>query len=778
MDVDEVPGTQEHEEELDEDADERPGPAMLDPDGEDGRQRRGSQGSDDCRDLRGRCRCRASPVVVQEIEDEVERKLCDLLAFLEIEKSVPESTVDKIMDALNSMATYGQRADPCGNPLRAVLERVNFDTGKQRKGLYQGLFGPPSGKVVWIPGVRSERPNMYFKAVSSHLRELFNSPEVVECLSARMERLFVPWYQSFPQVIHDFRSSERFRAISEDLGGEPFVGLRVFGDGFSPNQLGAHRVDDGELYGIYAQLVTYPANLTRALNSWFTVALASSKGVHEARQIWSWIVCDLEVLVRDGIFVPELMKTVPVVVTSYAGDLKDQNDLCAMAGPSSSRYPHATSLVTSEDRFRCQTADDINPLTRRRNRADHAQDIETYARTRCLIQSRGARNVSILDSVCDFIEHDGLISCDIAHSFYLGCSKTDIGLSLATFLALGYTTEEEIATSMESFKLALTGEERSNFVTGLFSKVSGVKLPVKGSISQTRLLVKYLPYIFAHLQAFTVEGEAVQAAWQLMVEIHKMFGYIEAFALTGNQIDDFQEQIEAYINVRIKVRDHFKELTNEEVHLVPKHIDLMWTAQNFRATGSLVMSSTTIMESRNALHKTTMQKSKNRVNPIKTLSVKTELWEKYHFGSLLRDKEVIPKNFGVPRKSAHLSEEQTQRILAACGDDFAEELVVHGKSMRSGQVLEGYKNEQCKETRLVKMLGVDVRTPDEYKFIVEEFESVYLRDLNCYGAKNFSGNVKCMRLEALCNPGAFVLLPSKTEEFEKFFVKNMISPII
>ena len=76
------------------------------------------------------------------------------------------------------------------------------------------------------------------------------------------------------------------------------------------------------------------------------------------------------------------------------------------------------------------------------------------------------------------------------------------------------------------------------------------------------------------------------------------------------------------------------------------------------------------------------------------------------------------------------------------------------------------------------MLGVDLRDRELIRFVVEEFESEFLPDFNCFGAKNFTGNVKTMRLESLCNPGGYVMIPWSDDRFDFVFVKNMIQPLL
>ena len=723
---------------------------------------------------------RASPEIQQDIERSVEKELCDLLSFLEIVKGVPESTVNRIMDTLNVMASYGQQADPCGNPLRAVLAKVDLDTAKKRQKMFQGRLGPPCGRVIWIPGMRSERANAYFKPISAHLKELLQCDEVVESLqdrNVRELRDFSPWYREHEEFIHDFESSVRFQAISDDLGGEPFIGLRIFGDGFSPNQIGAHRMDNSELYGIYFQLTSFPAHLCRAVKAWRTILLADCREVSNTRQIWANVVADIELLQADGIFVPQLNRKVKVLLVSYCGDLKDQNELCAVAPPGSSRFPHATSLVSALARRGCQTFADINPLTQRRNRVDHERDIDTFQRTRSLILSRGAKDHSVLDSVVDFIEHRGFLTADISHSFYLGCGREDLALALSVFVAMGVLLEDEIDDFMTSFKTNLSGEDRANFTVNLFGTIKVFRLPVKGSISQCRLLIKYCTIIFRHLADSTEEDAILHRAWGLIVGVHKFHLYIESYALSKTQIQEFQSHIEDYINLRIKVRDDYEGLTGAKVDILPKHVDMMGASADFEATGSLILSSTTVMESRNGLHKQVLQKSKNRKNCIATLALRTELLEKYQMDTLLQDEDMVGKRFGVPAAGSTLTVEQRQEILRQCGHDFCQDLEIHGRVIRAGNIVEIYEDESCTNSRMVKVLGVDLTDREYVCFLCENFSSEFIEDYNCFGAKDFQKNVVSVPVEELCNPIGYTLIPVTELPYDYLFTRSQMIPI-
>ena len=766
-------GREPFEMDSDDDELEAPGDMLLNPHGDLG------AAEDPLESSQGEPRCppRASQETQRDIEQSVRKELTDLLCFLEVEKAVPGTTVDRIVEALNVMATYGQQVDPCGNPLRTVLNTLDVGTAKKRQKVYQGRFGPPTGKVLWIPGIRSTKKNIYYKPMSEHLKDLLDCDEVIQTIEGRFEGEFVPWFRNHPEFVHDFQSSERYESISDDLGGEPFVGIRIYGDGFSPNSLGAHTMDNSELYGVYAQITSYPAHLCRAVKAWVTVVLADCRGVSNVSQLWAPVVSDLELLQQEGVFVPKMNRRVQVVVVSYCGDLKDQNELCAMAPPGGSRYPHATNLVSAVDRKRCSSFDDVNPLEKKRNRVDHERDIDTFQRTKCLIQSRGAKDHSVLDAIVDFVEHVGVLTPDTSHSFYLGLARADLALSLSVFLALGELSEDEIESSMTTFKTILTGDEQSNFVINMFGAVKGLRLPVKGSISQSRLLIKYSTLIFGALAEAVDEDEVLARAWNLIVLLHKFFLYVESYALSKRQLADFQDHIRRYIDLRIKVRDDFKSITKTIIHIIPKHVDMMASCEAFRATGSLVLSSTTIMESRNALHKDVLQKTKNRINCVQTLSERTEMLEKYQLESLLKDEEIIGKRFGIPKTSEHMTQRQLNEIRGICGQEYCQDLQVHGKVIRSGQIIDVYSDESCTSTKSYKVLGVDLRDREDIAFLAEDFDSEYLETFDCYGAQNFQENVTLIRVAALCNPVGYVLLPSSHAPYPFVYTRSMIVPI-
>ena len=723
------------------------------------------------------CRRRAGQETVQEIENAVEKEIVDLMSFLEIQRGVPGRTVNEIVRVLYTVATYGQVADPCGNPLRTVMNRMSIGSVQQRRHLYEGRFGPASGRILSIPGATSAKATMYIKPLSLHLKEIMSIDKVVQSLTTPLPAGFKPWYEDKEDFLHDFRSAGRFEAISRHLAGQPFIPIRVYGDGFSQNQIGPHRIDRNETYGIYCQLMTYPAHLSRNVGAWFTLLLADSSEVTDCRQLWGPIVQDIELLQEAGFFVESLQRVIPVVLVAYCGDLKDQNLVCGMAA-SGARFPHAGNLVTSLDRRGCTSYQDINPQLKMRNRADHNEDIEVFRRTRNLIQSRGAKEASVFDPVSDFIEHEGFLSCDIAHSFFLGVVKSDIGLALSVFMALGLLSENEIEGLLITFKKLLSGEEKSNFTVNVFSSVVGVRLPIKASISQARLLVKYSTLIFQHLETYTHEGGAVEEAWKLLVELHKTFLFVESFCLSRKQVDDFEAQLEQYINQRIAVRDAFEDITGDRLQLLPKHVDLLSAPSNFRATGSLVLSSTSVMESRNGFHKEAIQKARNRIHTVKTMGDRTELWEKCNLGAFLERDEIVPFSFGLPRGNEVLSDGQKQEILRLSGHAFAQHVKFHGKMLRSGEVIDTYVNEECKEIKTVRLLGVDCGRAEGIYFVVEDFECIYLPELDCYAGRHLTGRVRMIPAGNLCVPVSYVPIKMRTTLYNFLFTKGMIVPVV
>ena len=715
------------------------------------------------------------PGTRREIEDAVEKELCDFLAELEIIKGVPGITVDLVVKSMQMLASYGENRDPCGNPLRTVLSRLKVDTAKQRTRMYEGKLGPPTGTVMGIPAARSSKDAMYHKPISEHLKELVQCEEVVQGITGRSESVFVPWYVHHEDFVHDFKSAERFQAIYEHLG-EAFIPVRVYGDGFSPNNIGPHRLDAGEVYGIYCQVMTYPPHLSRNLDAWMTVTLCDTTGGASCRQLWAPVIDDIELLQERGVYVPALERTVPVVLISYCGDLKDQNLVCSMAA-CGAKYPHATNLVSSDDRKSCLSFDDVNPLAKWRNRRDHNRDIEVYRATKSAIRSRGAKGSSPFDRVADFIEHRGFLTVDTAHSYYLGVVKSDLTLTLSLFMFLGIITEEEIDNRMTTFKEKLQCEERSSFVVNLFGGVVGFRLSLKGSISQSRMLVKYSTLIFADLaETAADEGGPVLEAWNLILELHKVFTFVESYCLSKRQLEDYQQQLERYINQRIKVRDSFEDLTEDRVELLPKHVDMLTAVHDFKALGSLMLSSTTSMESKNGQHKEAIRRTKNRINTMKTAAVRAERWEKYRMGKLFRNPEIVPKSVGRAKICMGFTHGQVKKINEICGRDFALNLLVHGNLLRSGYVIERYVSEDCEETECVKLLGAKCNDPESISLLVENFDSVYLENLDCYGARNLRGDVSVMVGESLCVPTAFAPIKMESLAYDFVFTKSMIVP--
>ena len=754
QDTQEIPGGEHPEGDEDEEYDEEY--EDDDDDDDDGQAGRGGDGGERCSEMR------ADPVTRRAIKAGLKKEYEDFVASLEVERGIPASIVDEIAEKFQEFSSYGANADPCGQPLTEVAAESRVTSAKRRLQMYKGKLGELQGSLKWMPGTFSSRPNIYFKPISLHLKELLSVDRVVESVTGRQRGQYTPWHEDVPGMVFDFRSSTRFKKISSHLGTEEFVAVRVFGDGFGLHRLGAHRLDSGNLYGIYAQIASYPSHLCRKVTSWVTVSLAQLTDETEEAQVWYDVVDDLEILQETGVWIPALDRVVSVVLIGYAGDLKDQSLVANMAPPGSSFYPHTNCTVTLRDRRECQSFDDINPLTRMRNREDHERDIRRFQRTGCMKQSRGAKGSSVFDPIAD-IFHEGFFTTDLGHSLHLGVLKSDLGLILSLYTAIADLSEEGVMGMLEAFKEKLTGEERPNFVTNILApRTKRTKINFTGAISQMRLLGKYAPVIFARLkECETKNPHSAHIAWRGLVSLHRLFRFGESFALSQDQLVRFQEEIERYINLRIEIRDVYQTVTRQRVDLLPKHIDYALAASNFKSAGSLILSSTSVMESRHGLHKTAIEKGRNRINPLKSLAVKTELYEKYHLGSLLSDKEVVPARWGIPRRCPTISAQQRAHIAAGYGaHNVCLEIRVHGKTIKSGNACDLYEDEACRSTKTTKFLAAHIGEDEEVRLLVEEMTVNYLADFDVFSVASTQGNVKNYPLGALVGPFACALIES------------------
>ena len=713
-----------------------------------------------------------------EIRRGLAKEFCRFVAYLEIERGVAASILDEIVDKIYAFTTYGANADPCGHPLRDVVSKIRLGSKKRRLTMYEGLLGPRSGILAWMPGTFSDNPNLYHKPISQHLKELLKIDKVAESVASRPRDSYTPWHESLDDVIFDVRSGERFKAIANHIGSEEVLCLRVFGDGFAMSRLGCHMVDKDAMYGIYFQLANLPGHVSRQPTSWTTVGLAEMTDVRDQKQVWSRAIYDIEQLQETGIWVPKLGKVVKVLLLSYAGDLKDQNLIANMSSAGSSTYPHTNTTVSLQDRRQCKTFDDINPLTKLRTRIEHQKHIEIYERTKCSKASFGVRGGSIMDPVCDFL-HPGFFTPDISHTLHLGVLKADLSLILSTFCAIGDLSEESAAGMLTRFKDRLTGEEKSNFaVSVLGQNTPKAKVNLTGSISQLRVVGKYAPIIFIAQRERRSNNQALSdLAWSAMISLHRVFRYCESFALSREQIEDFQMELEKYVNLRIKLRDEYEELAGHRFDVLPKHVDLLFCAELFRMMGSMILTSTCVMESRHNIHKMAIEKGRNRVNKIKTLAEKTELLEKHLLGTLLQDSDVEGARWGVPNSEKKISRDQREQIGTMFGrHNVSLDVKVHGKTLKCGDYIDLYDDPSCETATTVKFLGGHWAVDESVRLLVEDVVAVYISDLDSFGVKEVKGNVRCVNIEALAGPLASVGIPCPwtSDRYVELFCKTMM----
>ena len=714
--------------------------------------------------------------LVRELNAEVE----DFLAHLELEKGVSAVIIDFIVKKLHLFSTFGERINPRRNYFRDAMKSKELGSRARRLSMYRGKLGPPRGELRWIPGTVSPRPNMYYKSIKSHLEELLSVQDVANNVMGEMTGTFHPWYQNCDGFYHNYQSSERFKAISSHLG-KPFVAIRVFGDAFGLHHLGAHRLDKNEVYAVYAQIASFPAHLCRRTTSWFTVSLSQDQEVEDVKQVWSVIVQDMEDLSENGIFVPLLGCTLDVVLVAYSGDLKDQNMVCSMAAPGGSNYPHTNALVTSIQRRQCQTFDDVNPLTQLRTRAGHENDIENFRANGNLTLSRGVSGRSVLDKIADFL-HPGFLTVDVAHSYYLGTFRSDLSICLSVLNELRLLTEEEALGKLDNFKETLETPERSNFVTNLLADRKGFRINLKGSIGQMRLVAKYCTIIFIDICDVQdhEDQELVSQCWEIIRNLHQLFLNLESFAMSERQVEEFQTVLKCYITARIRLRDLVEaRFTDERFDLLPKHIDLLFAASNIRNSGSLILSSTTIMESQHAIHKTVMTKNYNKSNPIKTLGRKCELQEKYTMQKILSAPDVLQRNWDLGKDPKVHSNDQRQAIKAAAGPvPVSRDAEVLGKTIKAGQIVDIFEDHTCSRTFSVKVLAFMSEGETDVKIFAEDIVEEYIPELDIYGIVHYSANVRILDLGALACPVGHTTFKSPFDQYTHIFTRAMIVPTV
>lgn len=714
--------------------------------------------------------------LLEELRDEIR----EFLFELEIVRNIPACIVDEVAAKLHVFATYGANMLPETNLFREVFLREGYLTRWRRKKLYHGRFGESCAQLRYVPGERHQRPQIYFKGLKTHLTSLMAIPEVVACLTGGVNGGQRPWYESHSDVVHNFKSSDRFLAIREFLGQE-YIGVRVYGDGFSLNTIGAHRLDKNEYYGIYVQLAHMPAHLSRKVASWSTIAVAEMINVQDISQIWSLVTSELKTLFEVGFYVQEVDRTYPVVLVNYCGDLKDKNSVCAIAPPGTSTYPHATSLVDSRTRRAACQFEDVNPLSQLRSREGLEKDIVVYQRTGDLIKSRGVSGRSVLDECADFLA-EGFLTPDVSHTFYLGVYQADMCLVLSLFNARGHIAQEEITGKLAQFKeKVLTGPEKANFVCNLLGQRSTgdtIKLNLKGSISQLRLMCKYCTVIFSDLRG-KCSSPVEETAWEVMASLQNLSCYLDSFALSKRQICEFQGLLEEYTNLRLRLRDQVQATCKERFDLLPKHVDLLSAASAYKNSGSLLLTSTTTMESKNGLIKALVQGSRNRINCVKTIGGKIELMEKWGMTKLFQRAETQASKWGLKSMRETLTAEQFHEIqLMSRQVDICQKINHKGRDIFAGNVVEVYFSAECLTTETIRILAFAVSRAEEVTILAEDIVTCHLKDFNLYGIARCRRNVRVVKLEELCSPYANVVMKKNIMGFEYVFTKGVIAPLL
>lgn len=715
-----------------------------------------------------------------QLQDELREELIKFFAFLEIDKRINASVLDEVASRLHSFSTYGEVDRPGSNIFRKVMRTLRMDSACRRKTHYRGQFGATTGGMEWLPGVISSRQSMYMKPVSAHLRELMSKPAIVEAVFNDGPKAMDPWYTAHPEeFIYNFQTSERYSRIVADVG-SAVIPIRVYGDAFGLHKLGAHRMEKNEAYGIYAQIASLPAHLSRKVTAWFTVAVCETSQVQTVHQCWAPVVSDLEQLQRDGCYVPVLGRVVKVLVVGYCGDLKDKNEVCNTAPPTASSYPHATCLVSRSQRHQASSYEDVNPLTTLRDRIEHESDIRKYAATGNLKTSRGVYGRSVLDPIADFLTR-GFLTMDLAHTFHVGVFKSDFALCISLFIESGKLSDEGVSASLQDFKCrVLSGVDRSNFCANLVGQRSdsdGLLINLKGSISQMKLLAKYSTIAFRRLQE-SADCELLNLAWNVLVQLHRLNMYLESFALSRRQIQEVQRLLQIYIDTRIQLRDECERTMGPRYDLLPKHVDLMFAADNYSMSGPLVLTSTTTMESRHGHHKRTVERANNSKNVLKTLGARCELREKYFMDQLLSVPDLVPSKWG----SGGVLQEFKDRIVG-CVEAIGESgevfglLHVRGKRIASGNIVELYVNRECEETSMVRLIACTEDAGGNIYLHGLRLMYDYIPSHDIYGIRECADECQKWSVSQLANPAGYEVMNVQWRGYENIFTRGMIPAI-
>ena len=231
---------------------------------------------------------------------------------------------------------------------------------------------------------------------------------------------------------------------------------------------------------------------------------------------------------------------------------------------------------------------------------------------------------------------------DVAHDIFEGFALDVLYMIVKHCISKKYFDLKLLNDRIQNF--SYIGAHRRNKPVKLFG--NDKHFSIKQTAAECKCLVQILPLLIGDLVPDADEH------WVVYVQFLEMIDYILAPSLTKGQIHYFSSFIKQFLN-------DFKTLDGSS-HIKPKTHYIVHYAAQFLAFGPLIHSCTLRFEAKHAYFKNIMCRSKNYINPCKTLANKHQYLQcLYH-----QSKNYLADGETEFKKLSHMSMDDLEPTIA------------------------------------------------------------------------------------------------------------------
>ena len=311
---------------------------------------------------------------------------------------------------------------------------------------------------------------------------------------------------------------------------------------------------------------------------------------------------------------------------------------------------------------------DISAAEETDNELDSSEDERNVSEDEMDVDRHGLRGRCPLNRLQSFHACTNLPP-DAMHDLLEGVVAQDLNGIIRIFVEEGMFTIEQYNVKLRT--LALNSHEASDRPQELIEKTKSKKL--QGKAGSLWCHMRNFPLI---IKSFVAKIGADHTVLLLAVKLHEMTNRISAIEFRNHEIDELEDLVIEYLNLRMEVFAMYPEIMGTAK---PKHHFLTHYAQAIRLFGPPRSFWTARWESKHRVGKNLAEAAKNFRNITHTLSYRQQMRMAsiYYSGMFQANDFVIPedavfgKNLEKERMSWHRFKQYVDELDLICTDIFA-----------------------------------------------------------------------------------------------------------